>query len=239
MRQKLRSHMTYANVMATIAVFVALGGTAIATHETILSSDIVNGEVKTPDLANLGVTNAKLGADAVSTAKVFNNNLRGVDLLDGTVATADLATRAVTPAKVGTVPAAKAEKTSGQTVPTSTNTPLTFESESFDTAALHNNTTSNENLRAPISGIYQVSAGVFWDFNTTGTRQLFLFTDPEVFAATSTEASAPGPRQSTSGLVKLDAGDVVTAVVFQESNGSRTASAVGETFLAMHWVGPG
>lgn len=55
MLYKLRSRLTYANVTASIALFVALGGTgAWATHEVILSSDIVNGEVKTPDLANLG-----------------------------------------------------------------------------------------------------------------------------------------------------------------------------------------
>ena len=33
--RKLRGRLTYANVMATVAVFIALGGTSIATHETI------------------------------------------------------------------------------------------------------------------------------------------------------------------------------------------------------------
>jgi hypothetical protein len=97
MLYKRRSRLTYANVMATIAVFVSLGGTAWATHEVILSSDIVNGEVKTPDLANLGVatgklantavTNAKLGADAVRTGKVLDNNLTGADIDEATLGT--------------------------------------------------------------------------------------------------------------------------------------------------------
>ena len=33
MRAWLRSRLTYANVMATIAVFVALGGTVIRRHQ--------------------------------------------------------------------------------------------------------------------------------------------------------------------------------------------------------------
>ena len=44
--RKLRSRLTYANVMATLAFFIAVaGGTAYAAN-TIFSSDIVNGEVK-------------------------------------------------------------------------------------------------------------------------------------------------------------------------------------------------
>ena len=52
MRQRLRSHLTYANVMATIAVFVAVGGGsafALAGHNTVFSDDIVNGQVKLAD----------------------------------------------------------------------------------------------------------------------------------------------------------------------------------------------
>jgi hypothetical protein len=46
------------NVIALLALFVALGGTAYAAN-TVRSSDIVDGQVKTPDLANGAVTGAK------------------------------------------------------------------------------------------------------------------------------------------------------------------------------------
>ena len=48
--RRIRSHLTFANAMSLVAVFVALGGAAYAVN-TVRSSDIVNGEVKTPDLA--------------------------------------------------------------------------------------------------------------------------------------------------------------------------------------------
>lgn len=57
--------------MGALALFlVVAGGTAYATHEQILSSDIVNGEVRTADL----------GTNAVTSAKVANNSLTLVDI---------------------------------------------------------------------------------------------------------------------------------------------------------------
>lgn len=51
MSRKIRARLTYANVMATIAVFVALGGSSYAALR-IGSSQIVNNSVRTQDLRN-------------------------------------------------------------------------------------------------------------------------------------------------------------------------------------------
>jgi hypothetical protein len=51
----IRRHLTYANVMATIAAFIALGGGAYAAfhlpRNSVKSKHIVNGQVKERDLA--------------------------------------------------------------------------------------------------------------------------------------------------------------------------------------------
>jgi hypothetical protein len=56
MRQRLRSNLTYANVMATLAVFLVLGGGAYAAfhlpRNSVRSRNIVNGQVKPPDTSN-------------------------------------------------------------------------------------------------------------------------------------------------------------------------------------------
>lgn len=64
----------YANVTATLALVVALGGTAYAAN-TVRSSDIKNGEVKRVDLAN----------DAVTSGKVRNGTLLRKDFRSGQV----------------------------------------------------------------------------------------------------------------------------------------------------------
>ncbi len=50
--RKIHSRLTYANIVATLALVVAVaGGTAYAAN-TVFSSDIVDGEVKTADVRN-------------------------------------------------------------------------------------------------------------------------------------------------------------------------------------------
>ena len=69
----------YADVAATLALFFALGGTAYAA--TVGTSDIRNGAVTTPKLAD----------EAVSHAKLAPNSVTGDNVVDGSLTLADLA----------------------------------------------------------------------------------------------------------------------------------------------------
>jgi hypothetical protein len=71
MLAKLRPRLTYANVMSTIAVFVAVSTGGAYAANTVFSIDIVDGEVKTADLAS----------GSVSGGKVADNSLTGADVL--------------------------------------------------------------------------------------------------------------------------------------------------------------
>lgn len=72
----------YANVTSTLALVVALGGTAYAAN-TIRSSDIVNGQVKSVDIGSKQVKNADLGTNSVTSAKVKNGGLLAEDFKAG------------------------------------------------------------------------------------------------------------------------------------------------------------
>jgi hypothetical protein len=80
------------NVVGYLGVFLALTGTAVALPgtNTVDSGDIINGEVKRPDIAGSAVNGARIADSSVATP----------DLSDGGVAGADLATGAVNAAKV-------------------------------------------------------------------------------------------------------------------------------------------
>ena len=58
--RSLRKRLTYANVMSTLAALFALGGGVAYAANTIASSEIIDGEVKTPDLAANAVNSAKI-----------------------------------------------------------------------------------------------------------------------------------------------------------------------------------
>ncbi|MQA74712.1 MAG: hypothetical protein GEU88_10300 [Solirubrobacterales bacterium] len=63
--RRIRNYIRH-NVLGVVAIFIALGGTATASHLVVRSSDIVDGEVKTPDLATQAVKPAKIAPDAIS-----------------------------------------------------------------------------------------------------------------------------------------------------------------------------
>jgi hypothetical protein len=103
MRQRIRSHLTYANVMATIAVFFVLsGGTAVALNgaNTVFSDDIVNGEVKNADIGSNAVGSGKIVDGGVGSPDILDQSVQGTDILDGTVTNNDLRKNAVSSGKI-------------------------------------------------------------------------------------------------------------------------------------------
>lgn len=67
----MRRHLTYANVMATIAVFVALGGGAIAATQlgknTVGTRQLKNGSVNGAKVADSSLTGADVNAGTLGT----------------------------------------------------------------------------------------------------------------------------------------------------------------------------
>lgn len=74
MLTRLRPRLTYANVMASIAVFLALGGTAYA---------VAANSVGAKQLKNGAVTKPKLASNAVGAGKVIDGSLLKKDFKPG------------------------------------------------------------------------------------------------------------------------------------------------------------
>jgi len=72
---RLRRKLTYANVASTVALVLALSGGVAYAANTIYSTDIVDGQVRRPDI----------GASAVNSSKVGDNSLTGTDILESTL----------------------------------------------------------------------------------------------------------------------------------------------------------
>jgi hypothetical protein len=98
MRQWIRAHLTYANVMATIAVFIALGGgtTAVALNgtNTVQSDDLGPGaQVKAADVADNAVNSADIVNGQVMNPDILNGAVTGAKVADGSLTGADIADR--------------------------------------------------------------------------------------------------------------------------------------------------
>src|SRR3954470_16005831 len=94
---RFRSYLTYANVMATIAVFgVMAGGSAYAISK-IDTRDIANGAITAKKLHSKAVGTSKLDSGAVTNGKIAEGSVRGSSLseeIQATVAVAGISVSA-------------------------------------------------------------------------------------------------------------------------------------------------
>ena len=112
MSARIRAHIR-SNVVGYVAIFLfAVGGTASAVdgplpgQNQVGSADIIDAEVKTPDLGASAVTTGKvadgqvktpdIGASAVATGKIGD----GAEVKDGAIANADVAPNSLASGKI-------------------------------------------------------------------------------------------------------------------------------------------
>ena len=104
MGSTVRRNLTYSNVMATAAVFIAIGGSAYAgsqikgadiANDAIKSKHISDGQVKGTDIKDAGIKGkdifggtigaAQIGADSLTGAQIADQGIEGLDIADGTI----------------------------------------------------------------------------------------------------------------------------------------------------------
>jgi hypothetical protein len=84
-------HLTFSNVVALVALFVALGGSAYAlSNNSVKSRHIANGQVRTEDLDGSAVTGGKIDEGAVKSSDVGDDELTGEDVEDDTLSGQDI-----------------------------------------------------------------------------------------------------------------------------------------------------
>jgi hypothetical protein len=78
---RIRRHLSFANVVSLLALFIALGGTAWGlANNSVGSKQIRNGQVKKVDLHKHAVTHAKVAKNAIGTNQVRDGSLSASDV---------------------------------------------------------------------------------------------------------------------------------------------------------------
>lgn len=111
----LKRHLTVANVLSIVAVFIALSATAVAATKLspgqVKEVNIANEAVTNPKLKNLDITSSKIAngtivtgkikGSAIITGKLGKEAVTGNKIKKKAVGTAQLAAEAVTGGKIG------------------------------------------------------------------------------------------------------------------------------------------
>lgn len=105
MVRRIRAHLTYSNVMSTIAVVFAIGGASAyaASHlpnNSVTSKTIKNGQVMTKDLHKNAVRTAKIANGAVTSSKIADQAVGTDQIAANAVTAAQIANNAVTTGKI-------------------------------------------------------------------------------------------------------------------------------------------
>ncbi|HWO15660.1 MAG TPA: hypothetical protein VNM89_02995 [Solirubrobacterales bacterium] len=103
--RRLRSHLSYANVTATLALFVAVSGAgayaAGLAPKSVGAPELRPGAVTANKLRKNAVVTPKIKAKAVTSPKIESGAVDGRILAGGSVATDKIAYQAITNDKVG------------------------------------------------------------------------------------------------------------------------------------------
>ncbi len=87
--RRFRSHLSFANVMATMALFIALGGTSYAAV-MITGADVRDGSLTGRDVRDGSLGASDVISNSLGTGEVRNGSLTGRDVRDSSLGSSDV-----------------------------------------------------------------------------------------------------------------------------------------------------
>jgi hypothetical protein len=141
-------------------------------------------------------------------------------------------------------PIAKMRNSTTQSIPNSTDTAMTWDTEDYDTVSGHSTVTNSSRYtcQTGYAGYYLVQAMGWWNGNATGSRSIWLKVNGSDLPG-SKDGVIPGAGINTSTYtatkVFLNVGDYVEVFVRQNSGGALTTvldSTAGQSWFEVQWV---
>jgi hypothetical protein len=147
-----------------------------------------------------------------------------------------------TPASGSTFSGCSLSQSSGQSISNTTQTDLTFDTETFDTDGYHSTSSNTNRITIPTgkSGYFLVTARTAFGANTSGTRINWLIKNGSTYLSTVYVGAAVADNTSvvTSAIVSLVATDYITINAYQTSGSTlTTATDQGKTNFSIQYLG--
>ena len=196
-----------------------------------------HGEIPLTTVDAKGDLIAGTAADTVSRLAVGTNGY--VLTADSTTSTGLKWATASAPAFVGCA----LTNNGAQSISNTTQTQVTFDTESIDTDGFHSTSTNTARITIPSGkdGKYLIVARLSYSSNSTGTRILWLSKNGSTYLATAGAQPVSTGDITTlniTHIVSLVATDYVTMDAYQGSGGAlNTAYDQGKTYFSIQYLG--
>jgi hypothetical protein len=209
-------------LVAIVALVFAVAGTSVAAINSLSKKQ----KTQTRKIARTEIGKAAAG---LSVAKAVHAGTADA-VAAGAVGTSGLA---------HSIPAVHLTRDADQTINNNVDTALAFTAERYDTAGMHDNT-NDTRITIPITGIYELTAQVNWENMGLAGRELSVRRNGNIPLAHARTDSAPTTQQVTT-QARLQAGDYVEAIVFQESGVQHKVIVAPEQSpeFSVTWLAPG
>lgn len=180
---------------------------------------IADNAVVTARIADNAVTNAKISGAGTRDSTTF---YRG----DGTFAV---------PAGAGVNPSVDVYNTANQSVPNSTTTLLTWNSENWDSENMHSTSVNTGRLTCVTAGKYMVTTNLIFSSNNTGVRQIVIAKNgAQVWSQIFPQNYAGEEQIGTVFVLALAVNDYVTCEVWHGAGVTLTVAGSGRSTFGMH-----
>lgn len=116
-----------------------------------------------------------------------------------------------------TPPMVSVYKTAAQTIANATVVEITFDSEYFDTDAMHSTSTNTGRLTVNTAGVYLITLNLTFADNGTGQRLIYIRKNNSNVAVVHEQAGAGARRMSVSHIESAAVNDYFTAHAYEDS----------------------
>lgn len=150
----------------------------------------------------------------------------------------------ITPLKFATLPAAKVYKSTVTTLANGSESTLTFDSERFDNANLHDTSVNTDRLVSPTTGLYLITCSIETNAAPlTGVLRIAFYKNGTVNALARSSMAPNAVSHTLSTYARLVTGDYVIARVLNTTGASvnilaGTAAAEAANDFGMVWMAP-
>lgn len=143
----------------------------------------------------------------------------------------------------GAMPRAFAYRSASMTVPTSTLTVVTWNTDLYDTDAIHDTASVTSRFTVPtgMAGMWFVSYSIAFDPSGTGIRNTFLLTSAGArrYAEQTHDANGSSNQMNTgSAMIDMAAAEYVELWAFQDSGSTLSVCTTTNNYMQVRYMGP-